>query len=71
MAEFTAGQYFAWDRTVHLANETCEVSPYKILGDARELLRFEDDCTLKEATIVLNALRADSRYLSDELTDVD
>lgn len=71
MAEFTVGQYFAWDRTVHRAEETCKVSENEIIGDAREMIRFEDDCTLKQATIVLNALHADRRYLAEEITDGD
>ena len=71
MAEVSAGQYFAWDRTVLRAEETCKVSENEIIGDAREIVRFEDDCTLKDATIVLDALHADPLYLSEELTDGD
>ena len=71
MAAFAEGQYFAWNRTVHRAKETCEVCPHEINGDATELIRLQSDCTLQEATIVLNALHADTRYLAEELTDGD
>ena len=62
------GKYFAWGDTVYRAENkvdgsSCTVERFEVVGEALDVVQFQDDCTPEEALKVCAALEADTTFL--------